>query len=235
MRIAIGCPVSARGWILRAWFAFVLQACHLAELEPVFVFAVSPQDRDSRVVLEQAARKHMVLVVDTDEEPRADVRDWGKPSRIAHLAAIRNELLGAVRKIEPEWFLSLDSDVLLHPWWLATVWRAEHHLRFDALGGKCYMTRKGDSCPSWAMLGREGGLRRQEAIGCFPVDVIMAIKLMSPAAYAVDYKPHPQGEDIGWAINARAAGLKLGWYGDIASKHVMKPDLLEPVDERVGY
>jgi hypothetical protein len=234
MRIAVGCPVSSRGWILPAWFTFVGQACHLAEVDPVFVFAGSRErDRDSFDVIDAFAKKNLVLVTDTAETPRTDKRDWGKPGRLQHMAMVRNQLLGLVRDLEPAYFLSVDSDILLHPWWLKAA--LEGIGDYDALGGKTYMTKKGLSCPSWANLTRENNLRRQEATGLFRVDVIMAIKLLTPAAYAVNYRVHPLGEDVGWSIQARKAGLKLAWYGDCASKHVMEPGMLEPIDERVGY
>jgi hypothetical protein len=63
----------------------------------------------------------------------------------------------------------------------------------------------------------------------------LAIKLMSPRAYNIDYRFHHQGEDIGWSVAATEKGLKLGWDGRICSKHVMAADQLQLVDPRCGY
>jgi hypothetical protein len=71
--------------------------------------------------------------------------------------------------------------------------------------------------------------------GCFPVGVIMAIKLMTPPAYNVDYEWNHQGEDIGWSLAALARGLKLGWDSRTTTKHVFYPHLLDEVDPRCGY
>jgi hypothetical protein len=68
-----------------------------------------------------------------------------------------------------------------------------------------------------------------------PVDVIMAMKLMKPSAYWVDYRDHEQGEDVGWSIACQEQHLRLGWDGRVCSKHVMKPEQLDPIDARCGY
>jgi hypothetical protein len=85
------------------------------------------------------------------------------------------------------------------------------------------------------MLSGGGGLIRVDGRGCHKADVIMAVKLMSPAAYNVDYEVHRQGEDIGWSIAARKKGVKLGWDGRTVSKHLMTKDALDKIDKRVGF
>ena len=67
------------------------------------------------------------------------------------------------------------------------------------------------------------------------MDALLAIKLMSSRAYWIDYRYHGFGEDLGWAANAKAAGVRLGWTSRCVSKHVMQPDQLEQVDPRCGY
>jgi hypothetical protein len=106
---------------------------------------------------------------------------------------------------------------------------------WDAIGSRCYMTTTGRNWPSWGRLSPRGHLQRYDAEGYFPVDVIMAIKLMRPAAYQIDYQSHAQGEDIGWCLACHRAGLRLAWDGRVASKHVLQPHLLHRLDPRVGY
>jgi hypothetical protein len=107
--------------------------------------------------------------------------------------------------------------------------------RFDAVGSRCYMTASGTRFPSWARLLPSGGLQRTDSDGTFAVDVIMALKLMNPAAYNVDYRFDPQGEDIGWSQACTEAGVRLGWDGRVVAKHVLAPHLLTPRDSRVGF
>ncbi len=70
--------------------------------------------------------------------------------------------------------------------------------------------------------------------GTFPVDCIMGSKVLSPAAMAISYSPAFSGEDVGWSMNATAAGLNLGWCADARARHAMSPEMLTAPDIRVG-
>lgn len=229
MQLLVGCPVSHRHWILPQWFQHVSQACATANLAVRYVFVGDPSDPSFEVIGQLAPNAITVEVIDT----RSDDRRIWRPSRYHKMVELRNLLLSAVRTEEPELFLSLDSDILLHPQALALL--KEDLDRFDAVGARCYMTKSGPSAPSYANLGREGALRRPDAFGVFACQVIMAAKLMTPPAYRVDYRFHIQGEDIGWSLACAEAGLRLGWDGRVASKHIVVPSMLNTVDERVGF
>ena len=226
----MGCPIAHRAWILPRWFDHVEAACSLAGLEPTYVFVADSDDPCVTIARKRARR--LVMVHSPSPTKGDDTRRWD-PERYAEMVRLRNLLLQAVRLGEPDVFLSLDSDILLHPWALDSM--LESLERFDAVGGKCFMTKTATNVPSWARLGREGQLQRMDADGVFDVDVIMAVKLMSPVAYLVDYVTDVQGEDTGWSKACRAAGVKLGWDGRVTSKHVMEPWMLDRVDERVGF
>lgn len=101
------------------------------------------------------------------------------------------------------------------------------------LVGKAYMSKAGVANPSYANFNKQGSLVRSDSCGVFPVDVIMAIKLMKPSAYNVDYKPARQGEDIGWSLHCKEKGLKLGWTGEVTSRHVMSKKDLDKNDIRI--
>lgn len=229
MNLIIGCPVSHREWILPTWFDHVERAATVAGLEPEFLFVCHPAD-PSRQCIEQSA-PGPVTFLDASFHRGVDQRQWN-PQRYTQMVELRNQLLAGVREPAPDLFLSLDSDILLHPDQLKLM--IECLDRFDAVGGRCYMTPTGDRFPSWGRLVA-GRLQRFDAAGTFPVDVIMACKLMTPPAYAVDYAFDLQGEDIGWSRNATTAGLRLGWDGRAIAKHVLAPHLLTPRDPRVGF
>ena len=231
--IAVGCPVQSREWILPSWFEHVENA--IGTHKPHYVFIGDPRsDPGSFAEIDRQCLRYGRDrdVVEVDEEPREDSRNWNQ-SRLSHMADLRNGLLKQVRKIGPDLFWSLDSDILVADETLNSALEAMEP--FDAIGTKCFMS-DAKSAPSYAMLlGPEKSLRRENAVGVFKVDVIMASKLMSPKAYNVDYVAHRQGEDIGWSNAARAAGCSLGWDGRVCSKHVMRPDRLTVVDERCGF
>lgn len=232
--IVVGCPVRDRAWCLPSWFEHIETACKAADEKPHYLFVGDPsQDKSSFKAIEQNAnlfkRDFDILGLDEIYEPYKRV--WNL-DRFSHMVRLRNTLLHRVRELEPEHFWSVDSDILVADNTLTSALDAR--TAFDAVGSRCYMTPKGTFCPSYAMLNG-GGLVRPDSKGCHKVDVIMAVKLMSPEAYNVDYETHRQGEDIGWSIAARKTGVKLGWDGRTVSKHLMTHDALDQIDQRVGF
>jgi hypothetical protein len=233
--LVVGCPVAHREWILDAWFDHVEEACEVAGVKPGYAFAGDCTDETMmKIIFSRAPSDHLV-VLDVPNSRGADVRDWASPGRYAHMVEIRNLLLEGVRMMDAGLFLSLDSDILIHPFAIRNLIDDVTEDGWGAVGGKCYMTSTGTRYPSWGKLGREGQIMRTDADGYFAVEVIMAIKMMTPAAYRVDYRLDLQGEDIGWSRACREAGLSLAWDGRVASKHVLEPHLLDRIDPRVGY
>lgn len=231
--LLVGCPVRHRQWILDPWFDHVETAVKEADVTPQFLFVGDPErDRSFEVIGRRSPDAHVEIAPVTTSDDR---RDWSSRGRYAQMVELRNQLLGAVREEKPDAFLSLDSDILIHPFavrMLLDDLRTDH---WDAVGGKCYMQPTGTLSPSWARVSYSQGLDRSDSTGYFATQVIMAIKMMSPTAYGVDYEVHPQGEDIGWSLACERAHLALAWDGRIASKHVMDPRQLHQRDPRVGY
>lgn len=232
--IVVGCPVRDRAWCLPSWFTHIEKACEVADEKPYYVFVGDPaQDESTFRAIEDGCRFYGrdrdILGLEEIYEPYKRV--WNL-DRFSHMVRLRNTLLHRVRELEPDHFWSVDSDILVAEETLASALDAR--IRFDAVGSRCYMTPKGTFCPSYAMLNG-GGLVRPDSKGCHRVDVIMAVKLMNPEAYNVDYENHRQGEDIGWSIAARKKGVKLGWDGRTVSKHLMTKEALEQVDKRAGF
>lgn len=243
MKLAIGCPIRDRAWIIPHWFEHIKIAAAAAAAERgeaihvVFVFVGDPRtDAETFKVINHECLSYSWprLVVELDEPAGEYKRVWNA-ERFGHMVHLRNTLLAHVRRLEPDFFWSLDSDILVADRALSSALEATD--QFDAIGTKLFMT-SGNSraCPSYGMLpAQASALRRSDGDGLFPVDVIMASKIMAPKAYAVDYQVHRQGEDIGWSIAARKAGCRLGWDGRVTSKHVMTPAELSRIDDRVGF
>lgn len=249
--IYIGCPVSKREWILDRWFDHTEEAVACAGMgSPLsynYIFAVDPHwDEETYEIIMRRA-PHSVIV-EVAEARMADLRVWTEP-RKEYMAVLRNWILEKVRALGPECYLSLDSDVLLHPDAIASMLNALGTPdRYDAVGGKCYMSplpqgpaagnpRVGTACPSYLTFGRAGTFRRRdvEVPSLISVDCIMAIKMMTPRAYAVDYRYHKHGEDIGWALACRDESVRFGWDARVVNKHVMRREHLDVVDPRCGF
>lgn len=204
------------------------KATETIEHEYLFVLDTSEQPLNDKI----DARELPVTKVHIDEVEREDKRQWDN-TRYRRMVELRNTLLAAVREKSPELFLSLDSDILIHPDSVRKlISDLKLHDGYDAVGGKAYMTPKGRSHPSYANLNKRDHLIRPDMWHTGPVDVIMAMKLMTPPAYNIDYVVHDKGEDIGWSKAAKAAGLRLAFDGEIVNRHVMSPTMLLQEDPR---
>ena len=247
MRIAVGCPIRNRAWIFPQWAEHVRSAFGVVGLKPYWVFAIgvgpSGKDDGTQKMVTDLYKREPGMWCEISEPEIPSVRvNWTR-ERLAHMADYRNALLGVVRAAQPDFFLSVDSDILLHPCALKTLLdtiEKEHMIagglqKFDAVGGKTFLSEASRHLTSWANLNPQGGLARQDSNGVFRCEVLMALKLMTPAAYNIDYDFHQHGEDIGWSKNCAKAGLTLGWDGRITSKHCMYPEQLEKPDPRVGW
>lgn len=247
MRVAVGCPIRNRAWIFEEWIEHVRIAFDLAGLRPVWTFAigVGPNGLDdgTQRLVTDLYKTEPGLWTETVEPAISDKRMWNG-IRYEQMVAYRNSLLSAVRVVQPDYFLSLDSDILLHPSALLCLLETISHKHkvagvdrlWDAVGGKTFLSEVSSHHMTYASLGPNGGgLRRVKSDGVFPVEILMAIKLMAPTAYNVPYETHQFGEDIGWSLNCKKAGLNLGWDGRVTSKHVMNRKALTKIDPRVGW
>lgn len=239
MELLVGCPVRDRASLLPLWFTHLVTAVehakHLSDLAVLMV--CSPDDPSAEIAQEEAAKRHIELVlVDSGERFCPYSRVWNG-YRYEHMTSLRNRLLSKVRELNPTLFWSLDSDILVAENSLDSAMTMLMNDDYDAVGTKLHMHRIGRRHPSYAHMNRMGigGLRRSDSIGQFPVDVIMASKLMTVKAYNVDYESHPQGEDIGWSLAAVKAGCRLGWDGTSCSKHVFNLKRINEIDERCGF
>lgn len=230
MDVLVGCPAARRGWILPRWAEHVDKAASNAGLAVRYIVAADPAD-DAWDALEPVAdRLTRVEIVDDRER---DERDWGAPGRKQRITDVRNELLVAVRREGPDVFLSVDSDMLLHPDTIGNL--LETLVAYDVVGGYAYMSDT-RACPSWGRVTASGALDRVDTPGYVgPVEVVMGIKAMKPWAYAVDYRYHDKGEDVGIAVAWRDAGITVALDARVTSKHVMHPSALNRIDQRCGF
>lgn len=233
--ILVGCPIQKREWIFSDWHWAVMTSCHAAGLNPGFIFVIDPNEEPLNTIIHNLAKinNNRLWIVPVEEKAREDIRDWNE-QRYKRMVELRNLLLKHVRTISPPLFLSLDSDIILHPDTVTSM-MANLTEEYAAIGGKAYMTHIGQYHPSYGRLSNHGNLQRPDSQGVFKVDVIMAIKLMKPEAYNIDYKFDSMGEDIGFSKNCKEAGLRLCWDGTIANKHVMRKEDIDRIDPRVGY
>ena len=146
-----------------------------------------------------------------------------------YMATLRNELRNAAIAAQADLFLSIDSDILF---------KTEDDLRSliytmevyeaQAVSPLVNMEKHPVHAPQWNWMELRydgvGGIRPVEpdvSISPFQVDVIMAAMMLGKRAQMIPWKNHPQGEDIGWSIRAKRAGLKLVIDSSVICEHRM--------------
>ena len=224
----MACPVYERAWVLEQWFDHLDSwPLHLS-----FVFAWTPgQDRTLDIIQERAASAHIIIA---DEGDHSTERDWGKRTRIETLADMRNALLAYARDVQPAFYFSLDSDVLVAPWEYS---KRLFDTSFDAVAPLVYLG-SGDTSNAFYWRG-DGHISRVHKERHYAaqqrVDVIAAAVLMKPAAYNFgSYSYDMLGEDIAWAKSVRDQ-VKVGFDSSVVYKHIMDPDKLHVKDVRVPW
>lgn len=234
--IVVGCPVHQRPWIIEQWVDHISIACENAHVEPVFLVVIDPRDEPTSSLLQNRAKVnfHELYMIYCEEDRPTSSRVWNL-DRYRRMVYLRNQMLNGVRQLDPPFFLSIDSDILLHPDAMVNMLETMYSGDWGAVGSKAFLSNRGTRHPNYAKLTKGDNLKRSDHEGVIQVDVLMALKLMTRAAYNVDYEEHHHGEDIGISLAWKRAGLKLAWDGRAASKHVMSEKAMATVDDRCGY
>lgn len=232
MRLLIGAPVCHREWIIERWLEQAAASAEAAGVEYSFVLLGGMDDPTFEVVRELP--QHNVACVYVDEPRGEDVRDWNEV-RIQRMVDLRNMLLRFVRLDAPDYFLSLDTDVLLHPDTIGNLIETQVEREWAAVGGYCYLSED-RGCPSYSNFPAAYVLHRpdlpREQQRC---DILMAIILMTEKAWSIDYRFSVHGEDIGHSVAMRSAQLAVGCDARVINKHIMERWQLETIDERCGW
>ena len=241
MKLIIGCPIYNRDWIFPYWISCIQnQSIPLAEIG--FVFVASKDDEDTIQMLNNWKDLHPEVKVfdilfpeDVNHYTHAEnSRNW-TISKYFNMVNLRTHLLNKVREYQPEYFFSLDSDVLLkNP---ATLELLIAHIKegADAVNPLMFMTPSGVGFPStmtWVDKPGQKAMRTTDyPLGSyFKTDVIMAAKMMSKDVYNnVDYVLHEQGEDLGWSGICAEKGYSLYTAGYIYAIHVMSKSMMQDV------
>lgn len=231
MKLIIACPIYKRDWILPHWVRCILkQSVSMSNIG--FVFEVDPNDSSTIISLNTWKRidKNIPLfdIVERSDIPHFEHQNNGRQwtlSKYHNMINMRNSILSKVREYQPDYYFSLDSDVLIENPNTIELLIAHINEGADAVSPLMYMTPVGTNFPS-VMSWREDWKASRDQnypIGTyFQSDVIMAAKMMSKKTYmTLDYEFHQQGEDLGWSKKAKENNLKLYSASYIYAPHIM--------------
>ncbi len=222
-----------RSWILHHWIKSIIsQSIPVNDIG--FIFEVSPDDTATIQALE-SWKKFDKRIPYFEIKIREDIphfehenngRQWSM-SKYVNMVSLRNSLLESVRKIQPEYYFSLDSDILLTNTNTIELLIAHIKSGADAVNPLMFMTPFGTMYPSvmdWRLDVPAKAFRKEkyELGHYFQSDVIMAAKMMSKDVYNnINYTLHEQGEDVGWSLECKKAGFKLYSASYIYAPHIM--------------
>lgn len=239
MKILIGLPIYDRAWILPDWLTCIEnQTVPLTDIG--FIFELAPNDKETHNLLYEWHNKHpeiwffdaRVRIENIEHKSHEEgQRDWQLPD-YDRMTAMRNALLDQATMVNPNYYLSLDSDILLKDANTIEL-LVQYAMKCDAVAPTTHMWPVGKEFPNvmtWTTL--DGKASRVHALypsrGVFQVDVIMAVVMMSRQVYKnVRYRPHFQGEDLGWSLDAKEKGFKLFSAAEIYTPHIMHKWMLE--------
>lgn len=221
--IVVGAPVHERGWILPRWLDCLAEQGE----ELTLVLNYGPGEDDTLDIIKSETR-FPVTIIESDVKHTKN-REWNMP-RYEVMTRLRNDLLDVVRDLKPDFYLSLDTDMLMPSHCIRTL--VETIEPYHGIAPLTFMTQQGTDFPNWL---RED-LTRPSYVphGVTEMYAVFGTVLMTPALYGVDYAPHRWGEDLGWAANVKKAGLRLAMNADVRVKHVMYQHALNVFDDRVG-
>lgn len=235
MKLIIGCPIYKRDWILPQWVKCIInQSVDMTDVG--FIFETSPDDlatTNSLLTWRNLDKRFPLFEINerTDIkhfEHQNNGRQWTM-SKYHNMVSLRNSLLSKVRKYSPDFYFSLDSDILLtNP---NTIELLMAHIKdgADAVSPLMFMTPNDSQYPgvmSWKDNDQQYAYREERyPLGTyFKSDIIMAAKMMSREVYNnVDYEFNKQGEDVGWSSAANRKGYKLHCASYIYAPHIMSP------------
>lgn len=238
MELIIGCPIYKRNWIFPYWISCIEnQGIDMSKIG--FIFEASREDEATLEMLKRYRennQKSPLFEINfrddiTHHEHAENSRMWTL-SKYENMASMRNSLLKRVREIQPNYYYSLDSDILLtNP---NTITLLTSHIKqgADAVSTLMFMTPVSTMYPgvmNWVDSETDKAFRKEEyPLGTyFKSDIIMGAKMMSKQIYNnVDYKIHAQGEDLGWSANARELDYNLYCASYIYTPHIMNRTML---------
>lgn len=235
MKLIIGCPIYKRDWIIPEWIKCIInQSIDMRDVG--FMFETSPDDPSttkSLLTWRKLDKRFPLFEINERSdiqhfEHQNNGRQWTM-SKYHNMVSLRNSLLSRVREYKPDFYFSLDSDVLLRD--PNTIELLIAHIKdgADAVAPLMFMTPNDSQYPSvmsWKDQGFEYAYRKEKyPLGTyFKSDVIMAAKMMSKDVYNnVDYEFNKQGEDVGWSKAATQKGYNLFSASYIYSPHIMSP------------
>lgn len=226
-KVAIGCPVRNRAWILPEYLA-ALDKIDYPQVQ--FLFLENDSDDDTRWILDDwtFSRNDYADFICWRTGAEAWERGDYSLNGYANLATVRNQFVKSILEYtDADYLFSVDSDVIVPP---DALQRLLEHADENTIVGAAISNIPGQpldgSTPGNFMIERNGMMVHPNPYplsGLLDVDVIGAVYLIPRKALesGVRYAAHPQGEDIAFCIKAAEMGFQMRVVTDVKCEHRM--------------
>jgi hypothetical protein len=217
--ILIACPIKDRGWAVPHWYRGIEENMEAA---PIHVAALLTESGDDT---EELLKKRDVELFYDDEPGRLpwqiDTHIWDL-ERYAYMARLRNRLVELALEMDVDYFLSLDSDIILPPGGLEVILDyAVAHPGVVSPKVQMGMTSSAWNTMHWTDPLHPGRANRHRTPEEGRADVVMAAMLLDRSALECRWQGHDSGEDIGFCLNAEARGILRWWLPSVQCRHLM--------------
>jgi GT2 family glycosyltransferase len=227
-KVAIGCVVRDRGWILNEYLQALKRIDYTNKL---YIFLENDSKDDTKEILSKITLDGPKLIRSIETGSSYGERELHSADAFANLAYVRNQFVELFLNTDAEYLLSVDSDILVPPNILKRLMPDDKKLIISAaisnipgavLDGKIngnFMIQYGPACfihpPQYPLTG------------CMDVDVIGSVYLIPRQVLedGVRYAQHPQGEDIGFCLQAKEGGYRMQVMLDLMCEHRMVPEV----------
>jgi hypothetical protein len=226
MKLAIGCPVYNREWSLPRWFQCIFDQ----KIDPKktdLVFAYTKGDDDTEGVIKKYGEKfNSINIINCNDVKAFGDRDC---DRYYSLVILRNRIFDVLRDIQPDYYFSYDSDILLPEGTLKTLLKNKK----DIVGPWVDLVPPRGIPNCVTLLPNGGGFKRLKPYdkhypksGLYEISTVFAVSLMRNEVFnTCYYKWHSGGEDYGFAEEVIEAGFKSWMNADYIGTHLYKKDI----------
>jgi len=236
VKIAIGCIVRNRAWILPEYLT-ALAAIEFADKE--FIFLENDSTDDTLRLIDQFMHREISrgnqvwLGLDYRLNPPGHRRSEYGLNSYERLASLRNLLLYMFQHTSADYLLSIDSDIIVPPDIVTKLLPLASEGAIVAAAIANIPGGKPDGRTPGNFMIESAGLLvhppEYPLTGTMDVTVTGAVCLMPRDIInaGVRYGPHPQGEDVPFCLSASRAGCRIMVNFDVVCDHRME----EPVQE----
>jgi hypothetical protein len=190
------------------------------------IFAYTKGTDGTEAILEKYGQKFSsISILDCNDLPAFGSRD---SARFYPLVILRNRIFAKLRELQPDYYFSYDSDILIPEGTLKGLIKDKK----DIVGPWLDLVPP-DGIPNCATVRDTGGFKRYKPYekfypkaGLYEVSTVFAVSLMANEVFnTCTYKWHQGGEDFGFAEEVIKAGFHSWVDANFIAEHLYKKDM----------